>query len=221
MFCTNRTLTLDAARISFVSLEPLPPVCFDSRERHNGQPMLRVWNSYLRRQRVALALTAGVVGIFGPAGPGFGQERPTPNFQRWYSGEYVLPVFTKAQIRFGSALTSGSDWSAPSPLLDPTPIGSLEAASSRLQPTNTDAASRATEPVSVGAVGGSNLLHEETAPASAPLKRRKFRRAQRRGSSLGRGVATRNEPPGHVERGIADSRRSEVDPLPRVLRLGD
>jgi hypothetical protein len=184
--------------------------------------MLRVWTRYLPQQKVALALTAGVIGLSGAAGPGVCQERPTPNFQGWYSGEKVLPVFTKAQIRFGGALTSGSDWSAPDPLLDPNPIGSLEAASSRLQPTNTDAPSRAPEPVSVGAVGDSKIIDEETAPASAPLKRQKFRRAQRRDSSPGRSVAARNDRPRHVERGIADRRRSaEVDPLPRVLRLDD
>jgi hypothetical protein len=184
--------------------------------------MLRAWRRYLPQQRVALALTAGVIGMSDAAGPGFCQERPTPNFQGWYSGEKVLPVFTKAQIRFGGALTSGSDWSAPDPWLNPTPLGSLEAASSRLQPTNTEAISRAPEPVSVGAVGDSKIIDEESAPATARLKRQKFRREQRRDPSPGRGVAARNERPGRVERRIADSRRSaEVDPLPRVLRLGD
>src|SRR5215212_4669101 len=130
--------------------------------------MRRIWNICQPRQGVVLALTAGVVGLWGAAGPGVAQERPSLDFQTRFSGERQLPIFTQAPIRFGGALTSGFDWSAaavPSFLLDPTPTVSLDAPSSRLQPPDREADAGAPV-VSVGSASDPDLPAETTATAT-------------------------------------------------------
>ena len=195
--------------------------------------MLRIWNICQPRQRGVFALTAGVVGLWSAAGLGIAQERPSLNFQMRFSGERPLPIFTHAPIRFGGALTSGFDWNAaavPSFLLDPTPTGSLDAPSARLQPNNREAASGSTEDVSVGS-GSDPDLPAETTPvgtkhtavgSTGGVRPRRDRpiggvAAIRHGNTGGRAATEKREEPTDADRTPPSGTRGQVADRPEGL----
>jgi hypothetical protein len=214
--------------------------------------MVPIWNISPRSRRVALILTAGVAGLWVSAGLGTAQEQPEFDFQNRFSGHPVLPIFTQPQNRFGGALTSGSAWSAPgsapSPL-DPAPLGPLNPALSRVQPTNREIGSDAgPESAVVGTDPDPASSVDET--ASASKRETSARPGQRRDKPLRRSAADRRERrPGAIARGEADGpggtpvqaasrrdsraagariraraatgRSAEAGQLPSVLRLED
>jgi hypothetical protein len=245
-------LSVDIAKVSegLKNLEPHQFVCFDSRKGprvlRRRWPMVPIWSISPLWRRVALVLAACVVALLGSAGLGSAQERPIIDFQTRFSGQQVLPIFTQPQNRFRGALTNGSAWSthdAPSSLLDPAPIGSLDPASSRVQPTN-PVADSSPESATVSTDGDPDPRVNETASATKRDERTSaVRPVQRRDRPLRRSAAERRARPGatarvEVDNPVANPRSSrsagarirdrdagrrsaEAGQLPSVLRLED
>jgi hypothetical protein len=168
--------------------------------------MLRCRNSFAPRLGKVCALAAGVCVVIGSSELGRAQEAPPFSFSNRFEGERLVPIFAQPQNRFDGSLTNGRGWSSPDQpsLLDPTPMGSLDAPSAELRRTHS-----ADPPQQVSAPSLRARQQQEADPAyrDASVEGRRSGAAAamnaRSGNerSLGRGLAAWYEHPGRTASG--------------------